>query len=39
MAETTATTATQGERKTIIFSGIQPTGVFTLVNYIDAVRH
>ena len=39
MAETTATPAPQGERKKIIFSGIQPTGVFTLGNYIGAVRH
>lgn len=37
MAETPA--APQGERKKIIFSGIQPTGVFTLGNYIGAIRH
>lgn len=29
----------QGERKKIIFSGIQPTGIFTLGNYIGAVRN
>lgn len=27
------------ERKKVILSGIQPTGVFTLGNYIGAVRH
>ena len=30
---------TQQEQKKIIFSGIQPTGTFTLGNYIGAVSH
>ena len=37
MAETLS--APQVERKKIIFSGIQPTGVFTLGNYIGAIRN
>ena len=32
-------TAQQPERKKRIFSGIQPTGVFTLGNYLGAVKH
>ena len=27
------------ERKKIIFSGIQPTGVFTLGNYLGAIKN
>ena len=30
---------TNTERKKVILSGIQPTGVFTLGNYIGAVRN
>lgn len=33
------TTATKPERKKVILSGIQPTGVFTLGNYIGAIRN
>ena len=29
----------QNERKRVILSGIQPTGTFTLGNYIGAVRN
>ena len=36
---TEAAAAPQTERKKIIFSAIQPTGVFTLGNYIGAVRN
>ncbi len=36
---TTAPEAAKPERKKIILSGIQPTGVFTLGNYIGAVRN
>ncbi len=38
MSENT-TPATQTERKKRVFSGIQPTGVFTLGNYIGAIRN
>ena len=40
MSEPTQTTqASKPERKKIILSGIQPTGVFTLGNYLGAIRN
>ena len=32
-------TAAQDTRRKIILSGIQPTGTFTLGNYLGAVKH
>ena len=39
MSETEQTAQAKPERKKVILSGIQPTGVFTLGNYLGAVRN